>query len=88
MEGASASPTIQQSFGDSGYLRSLRGTTDVYGTVLWAYSAVDNEKNQHCDMRRSRTGNSSAGCRDGRRRNQLVDHAVPVGDRDHGRPDG
>ncbi len=26
--------------------------------------------------------------RDGRRRNQLVDHAVPVGDRDHGRPDG
>jgi len=38
MEGASASLTIQQSVGDSGYLRILWGTTDVYGTVLRAYS--------------------------------------------------
>ena len=38
MEGASASLTVQQSVGDSGYLRIVWGTTDVYGTVLWAYS--------------------------------------------------
>ncbi len=38
MEGASASPAIQRSFVDSGYLRIRRGTTDIYGTVLWAYS--------------------------------------------------
>ena len=45
IEGASASPTIEQSFGHSGYVRSLRVTTDVHGTVLWTYSRQQESEN-------------------------------------------